>query len=70
MFVLFGIYINTDVSQKLFLTVFVIWSNLGLLSKMIVITGGIVNLDPYLIFVISFTLAGFSKTKFYTQKND
>ena len=25
---------------------------------------------PYLIFVISFTLAGFSKTKFYTQKND
>ena len=24
----------------------------------------------YLIFVISFTLAGFSKTKFYTQKND
>ena len=50
MFVLFGIYINTDVSQKLFLTVFVIWSNLGLLSKMIVITGGIVNLDPYLIF--------------------
>ena len=44
MFVLFGIYINTDVSQKLFLTVFVIWSNLGLLSKMIVITGGIVNL--------------------------
>ena len=69
MFVLFGIYINTDVSQKLFLTVFVIWSNLGLLSKMIVITGGIVNLDPYLIFVISFTLAGFSKTNFYTQKN-
>ena len=68
MFVLFGIYINTDVSQKLFLTVFVIWSNLGLLSKMIVITGGIVNLDPYLIFVISFTLAGFLKTKFYTKK--
>ena len=67
MLVLFGIYINTDVSQKLFLTVFVIWSNLGLLSKMIVITGGIVNLDPYLIFVISFTLAGFSKTKFYTK---
>ena len=25
---------------------------------------------PYLIFVISFTLAGFFKTKFYTQKND
>ena len=24
--------------------------------------------DPYLIFVISFTQAGFSKTKFYTQK--
>ena len=24
----------------------------------------------YLIFVISFTLAGFLKTKFYTQKND
>ena len=59
---MFGIYINTDVSQKLFLTVFVIWSNLGLLSKMIVITGGIVNLDPYLIFVISFTLA----ENFYT----
>ena len=29
------------------------------------------NLDqPYLIFVISFTQTGFSKTKFYTQKND
>ena len=25
---------------------------------------------PYLIFVISFTLAGFSKTKFYIPKND
>ena len=45
MFVLFWIYINTDVSQKSFLTVVVIWSNLGLLSKMIVMTGGIVNLD-------------------------
>ena len=45
MFVLFWIYINTDVSQRSFLTVVVIWSNLGLLSKMIVITGGSVNLD-------------------------
>ena len=45
MFVLFWIYINTDISQKSFLIVVVIWSNLGLLSKMIVITGGIVNLD-------------------------
>ena len=26
--------------------------------------------ETYLIFVISFTQAGFSKTKFYTQKND
>ena len=26
------------------------------------------NYQTYLIFVISFTLAGFSKTKFYTQK--
>ena len=26
------------------------------------------NKAPYLIFVISFTLAGFSKTKFYTKK--
>ena len=26
------------------------------------------QLNPYLIFVISFTLAGFSKNKFYTQK--
>ena len=26
--------------------------------------------DAYLIFVISFTQTGFSKTKFYTQKND
>ena len=25
---------------------------------------------PYLIFVISFTQTGFSKTKFYTKKND
>ena len=44
MFVLFGIYKNTDVTLKSFLTVFVIWRNLGLLSNMIVITGGIVNL--------------------------
>ena len=28
------------------------------------------NVAPYLIFVISFTQTGFSKTKFYTQKND
>ena len=28
------------------------------------------TVHSYLIFVISFTLAGFSKTKFYTQKND
>ena len=26
--------------------------------------------SPYIIFVISFTQAGFSNTKFYTQKND
>ena len=45
MFGLFWININTDVSQKSFLTVVVIWSNLGLLSKVIVITGGSVNLD-------------------------
>ena len=32
----------------------------------------VVHLDSlaYLIFVISFTQTGFSKTKFYTQKND
>ena len=29
----------------------------------------LINLGPYLIFVISFTQAGFLKTKFYTQKN-
>ena len=28
------------------------------------------SLLPYLIFVISFTQTGFSKTKFYTKKND
>ena len=28
------------------------------------------NAYPYLIFVISFTQTGFSKIKFYTQKND
>ena len=28
------------------------------------------DMCPYLIFVIYFTLAGFSKTKFYTHKND
>ena len=30
----------------------------------------VLTVGAYLIFVISFTLAGFSKIKFYTQKND
>ena len=40
---------------------------MGLQGKMLAEWTG-VERYPYLIFVISFTLAGFLKTKFYTQK--